>query len=708
VGAQEANEGTPFSVTVSATDPDGDSLVLTAVGLPAWASMVDNGDGTATISGTPSFTDAGVSTVDVTADDGTDTATTSFDLTVSDTNQVPVWSPVGSQEAHEGTPFSVTVSATDPDGDSLVLTASGLPTWATMIDHGDNTATISGTPGYFDSGASSIVLTASDGTDEAGVSFELVVSDVLRPPTAVDDVGQVFEDAQAGVLIDVLANDDDPDGDALVISVFDSTTTMGGTVTSSGNQLLYRPAPEFSGADWFSYTIADGTGGFASAKVAMTVIAVNDPPVIGPIGDQLVAVGQSVDVQIVAWDLDSDVLTFSVSGLADAQIDASGHFTWVRPAGLLPGLYTVTVQVGDGVDTTSSFFGINVVAEPVPLPSSVDQPLVFPAPAAIEVDEDQPVELTFVARDPDDQEAEIRYQLVEGPSGASLDGFSGLLSWAPQEEDGPGVFVVSVQAISSNDERAQTSTAITVREVNSAPTLALSADRAVEAGARLVMTFAADDSDIPANAVRFGLVGLIPPGARIDPFTGVLTWNVEESSLDHGIHKMTISATDEGGLTSTTDVTVRVIAAGTIAKRGLLVDAVQASASGVANPTTDPESGAIVRTLVVLGEAGSYTVRMLRIPLLMVAALILLFGTIGKVTVGTTGARVVETGTVDWFDESRGFGYIRPDSGEPPVFVHENALRRRQRSWFVPGASVKYRAIAGSNRAFVRWVRSTR
>jgi len=33
-------------------------------------------------------------------------------------------------------------------------------------------------------------------------------------------------------------------------------------------------------------------------------------------------------------------------------------------------------------------------------------------------------------------------------------------------------------------------------------------------------------------------------------------------------------------------------------------------------------------------------------------------------------------GTVKWFDESRGYGFIAPDEGGPDVFVHATEVRK--------------------------------
>ena len=52
-----------------------------------------------------------------------------------------------------------------------------------------------------------------------------------------------------------------------------------GTVTQSGDDLIYTPDPDFNGTDSFDYTIDDGNGGTATAYVNVTVTSVNDVPV---------------------------------------------------------------------------------------------------------------------------------------------------------------------------------------------------------------------------------------------------------------------------------------------------------------------------------------------------------------------------------------------------------------------------------------------
>lgn len=68
-------------------------------------------------------------------------------------NNPPVVSNPGTQNGEEEIFFSVTVTATDPNGDALTMTDAGTtPSWASFTDNGNNSATISGTPALGDTG----------------------------------------------------------------------------------------------------------------------------------------------------------------------------------------------------------------------------------------------------------------------------------------------------------------------------------------------------------------------------------------------------------------------------------------------------------------------------------------------------------------------------------------------------------------------------
>ncbi len=108
------------------------------------------------------------------------------------------------------------------------------------------------------------------GDESWGLDNVVVVSDYTnRSPTAIANATSTPEDTP--VVIDVLANDYDPDGDAL--SVVSVDTPAHGSVSADGGVLTYTPSAGWVGHDVFTYQIADGQGGSATASVNVEVTA---------------------------------------------------------------------------------------------------------------------------------------------------------------------------------------------------------------------------------------------------------------------------------------------------------------------------------------------------------------------------------------------------------------------------------------------------
>ena len=140
------------------------------------------------------------------------------------------------------------------------------------------------------------------------------------PPVAVDDAAIVDEDAS--VLVDVLGNDSDADGDAL--TVFAVGAPSNGTAAIEGGAVRYTPNADFNDADAFTYDVSDGRGGVARATVNIDVTPVNDAPEAQPDrfetredavlnGSLFADNGQGADA-----DIDSDqIFVFDVNGQTD-------------------------------------------------------------------------------------------------------------------------------------------------------------------------------------------------------------------------------------------------------------------------------------------------------------------------------------------------------------------------------------------------------
>jgi CspA family cold shock protein len=57
------------------------------------------------------------------------------------------------------------------------------------------------------------------------------------------------------------------------------------------------------------------------------------------------------------------------------------------------------------------------------------------------------------------------------------------------------------------------------------------------------------------------------------------------------------------------------------------------------------------------------------------------------------GKIVMATGTVKWFNSTKGFGFIQPDEGGQDVFVHISAVQRAGLSGLAEGQKISYEVV---------------
>ncbi len=237
-------------------------------------------------------------------------------------------------------------SASNPVVESFTQPASGA-----LVLNGDQTFTYTPAPDFAGVDQFSYTIRDADGTTDTGQ----VTLNVLAPnssPEAGDDAART---TSAAVIIDVLANDSDPDGDELRIAAVG--TPAYGTVTVNPDQSLsYRPQTGFWGTDRFSYTIIDGRGGSATATVTVQVERPNQPPVVTP-----ATLSTTVDTPIdfdpsaVSSDPDGDPIRLQSFGLpAHGRLEfAGGTLTYMPDPGFSgEDSFTCTVEDGHGGTAT--------------------------------------------------------------------------------------------------------------------------------------------------------------------------------------------------------------------------------------------------------------------------------------------------------------------------------------------------------------------
>jgi large repetitive protein len=166
-----ATTGTAFGFQVTTSGPD--TPALTEAGaLPSGLTFEDNGDGTATISGTPGPQSGGVFALTLTAKSSGGTTKQTFQLTV---DQAPAITSASSATAKVGTSFTFKVKTSGYPAATLSETGA-LPGGLTFKPKAGGKAVITGTPATGSQGTYNITLNASNGVGSgASQSFTLTV-----------------------------------------------------------------------------------------------------------------------------------------------------------------------------------------------------------------------------------------------------------------------------------------------------------------------------------------------------------------------------------------------------------------------------------------------------------------------------------------------------------------------------------------------------
>ncbi|UXX79907.1 Ig-like domain-containing protein [Reichenbachiella carrageenanivorans] len=180
IGAQGAVEGESKSIDLSATDADGDGIMFSLSGAPAFITLTDNGDGTADLVVNAQSGDAGTYTLTVKVSDGTLTDEEEITVTVTAAvvdNTAPELAAIGDQTLEAGQALEVALSATDAESDALSYSIKDEPAFVSLTDNGDGTGKIRISPTATDAGTYTFTIAVSDGTLVAEETITLIVTE---------------------------------------------------------------------------------------------------------------------------------------------------------------------------------------------------------------------------------------------------------------------------------------------------------------------------------------------------------------------------------------------------------------------------------------------------------------------------------------------------------------------------------------------------
>lgn len=535
-------EGNIVSVPILATDADGDALTFSAAGLPPGLSIDPV---TGIVTGTLSFTSAGVYPVTVTVGDGVNVRSVTFQWTVTNVNRPPVVTNPGNQNSAEGQVIALPVIATDPDNDTLTYSASGLPPGLAI---NPLTGVISGTVSFNATGSYNVIVTASDGAQSDSQSFTWKVSNTNRQPTvsAPDRVNAEND------TVSYATTASDPDGDTLTYSATGLPTGI--TIDSATGLITGTLGYTTAGTYYPTITVSDGAL-TASATFTWTVTNTNAPPVITNPGNLVNNEGETIARQIVATDADgNNTLTFSAVGLPPGlSISASGLVTGTLSY-TAAGVYSVIVTVSDGVTSRTAPFTWTI--------NNVNRPPEVINPGTQTSAENSSPSLSIIASDPDGQV--LTYSATGLPPGLSINAATGVIS-GTLGYTASGTYTVTVKAVDGTgaDALSDSETFTWVVTNVNRPPVAVADAASVTQGQSVVINVLSNDTDPDAGDTLTITSVTQPPSGQgtvtIAPDLKSVTYTAPSTFIGAPTFNYTIS--DGHGGTSTATATVTVLSA---------------------------------------------------------------------------------------------------------------------------------------------------
>ncbi|HEX3764767.1 MAG TPA: Ig-like domain-containing protein [Kofleriaceae bacterium] len=539
-------ENTSGSIDVSAndTDPDGDTLSVVGFSQPS--------NGTASFTGnvatyTPGADFVGSDEFEYTISDGHGkTSTASVFITVTAVNDPPIASDdtLVTPEDTEGG-VDLLGNDSDPDGDPLTIVSFTQPGHGTV-------AVVAGLASYIPApdynGPDAFSYTVADPSGlTSTATVHVTVVPVNDPPVALDDSASLDEDTTA--TIDVVANDSDVDHDVLTVTAV-TQPAHGTAAVVSGHEVTYTPAPDYNGADSFTYTVADPSGATATATVTVAIDPVNDPPVATADAIRLDEdTSAMIDVVANDGDVDHDALTVTAVTQPAHGTAAIVDATHVRytPAPDYNGLdsFSYTISDGNGGEAGAE---VSVTVNPV------NDPPVANADVAT-LDEDIVATIDVVANDSDVDHDALTVTAITQPANgtvAIVDATHVRYTPAP-DYNGPDSFGYTI-----SDPSGATATAtvtLTIDPVNDPPVALPDAATALEDGS-VTIDVAANDSDVDHDPLT--LAAITQPVHGTATIVDAHHVSYTPAPRFHATDTFSYTIGDPSGATATATVTVSV------------------------------------------------------------------------------------------------------------------------------------------------------
>jgi Putative Ig domain len=331
--------------------------------LPSGVTFVDNGNGTATLAGTPGTGTNGSYPITITAaNGGSPNAVQSFTLTVNAAPTAPTITSANATTFTVGTASSFPVMTTGSP--TAAITESGaLPSGVTLVDNGNGTATLSGTPASGSQGSYPFTITAANTVlPNAVQSFTLTVNPATAAPVITSATGTTFAAGTAGTFS--VTTTGYPT--ATLSDTSSPALPSGVTFKDNGNGTATLSGTPPAGSQG-TYTLTITATSTAGTAVQSFVLTVNSGLAITSANTATATAGSAFSFTVTTTGTPTPTLTHTGTLPAGITFTANTNGTATlsgTPAATAHGTYPITFTARNSTGTASQAFTLTVAETP--------------------------------------------------------------------------------------------------------------------------------------------------------------------------------------------------------------------------------------------------------------------------------------------------------------------------------------------------------
>jgi hypothetical protein len=473
-------------------------------------------------------------------------------VVVEPTGDAPSLVNPGDIPAQEGTILNITLEVDDPDLPSDTFIWSDSSDW---IDIDSESGAIVWTPGPYHVGSHIFTVTVTDwfGLNDT-IVIRIIVENVNNPPTIVSDLTMDAVQDQPATYVVVGDDPDLPHGDALTYFAVSNDLLV--EYDMDTGIISFTPANDNVPTLEITIGVRDSMARVLEATLVVNVANVNDPPVMNPLNNEDVEVGQTASYMLVFDDPDLHItlttpesLTITHDG-GDAFAPDSEGLIEFDAVFVLVGEHVVTYTVTDSGGLSDSIEVTWVIVSPNGAPAITSE-----TPDNVEAIEDVELSVQLTAVDPNGD----TFTWNDTSDVFDIDPTDGIITFTPTQED-VGTHHVKVTVTDTLGGSSSWIFELVVVEVNDAPLIgAIGPDdgSTFKEGATITFTGSAtDEEEDPLTYKWFKGEEEIGSGEELkvsDLPEGTHTIRLvvsDGTSSDEGSIQVTVEAEEDGGSSS--------------------------------------------------------------------------------------------------------------------------------------------------------------